>query len=331
MSYEITLGDARADIGIRNISGVCASSDEFAAQVNTVTRRLMRRGSWYKTEVLMRVCMESCRIVWPRQVGTVMGLRFCGGDIYLKNNWWAIAGYHNCGWSGGVVMRDDDTAPCYREITGNDGKYIRWNVVKRNDVGKTLRLYGFAYGGQPLQEKNAAGLWIPGITIIAAAPYAITTTLVTRITNVKIPEPLEGMSYLFQVDKDNGDLLDLAAYQPGETSPAYRVSRLANSCSIGSKTDAYGRHIRQAEALVKLQYVPALVDEDFLMLDNLDALKLGIQSLRFEEQNNDTAAQIKLALAIKELNMELRDRNPGAQTVVRVNSMSAHGTLCNPI
>lgn len=331
MSYTLTLGDARADIGIKNISGVCASSDEFAAQVNTTTRRLMRRGSWWKTEVLMRVCMESCRVVWPRQVGTVMGLRFCGGDIYLKNNWWAIAGYHNCGWSGGVVMRDDDTAPCYREITGNDGKYIRWNVVKRNDVGKTLRLYGFAYGGQPLKEKNAAGLWVPGITLIAVPPYAITTTLVTKITNVKIPEPLEGMSYLYQVDKDNGDLLDLAAYQPGETSPAYRVSRLANSCSIGSRTDAYGRHIRQAEALVKLQYVPALVDEDFLMLDNLDALKLGIQALRAEEANDDTQSQIKLALAIKELNMELRDRNPGAQTVVRVNSMSAHGTLCNPI
>lgn len=330
MAYEITLGDARNDIGIRNVSGLCASSEQFAAQVNSVTRRLLRRGSWFNTEQLMRVCYEGCRVVWPRQVGTVLGLRVpCGGSMEIKNKWWAVTGYPHGGWCGNAVMRDDDTAPCYREIISNTGKYLRWNIVKRNDVGKAMRVYGFQYGNQPLQEKNAAAQWIPGISIVAAAPYAQTTTLVTKVTQINFPETLEGMSYLYEFDPTTGAQIDLGEYQPGETSPSYRVSRV-NGSGPGY-VDGYGRCVRQAEALVKLAYVPALVDEDWLMLGNLDALKLGIQALRLEEQNDDVQAQIKISLAIKELNMELRERNPSQQTVIRTNDMSQEYCTVNPI
>lgn len=333
MAYTTTLGEARNNSSIRGISGVCADSQRFADQVNDVTRKLMRRGSWYGTEVLMRVCLEGCRFVWPRQIGTVLGIKFCHGqDIPIRNAWWSIAGVPSCGWRGSATMSDENSAPCYREITGNDGKFIKWHITKLRDVGKTIRLYGFQYGNQPLQEKNAAGAWIPGITLTAANTGAQTTIAVTKITSVKIPTAMEGMNYLYQVDQSTGDLLDLAAYQPGESSPAYRVSTLNGISSICAKVDMYGRHIRQAEVLVKLQYIPALVDEDFLMLDNLDALKLGIQSLRMEDANDDVGAQLKLALAIKELNMELRDRNPSAQTAIRTNDLSmSSACFSNPI
>lgn len=268
----------------------------------------------------MRVCFEGCRIVWPREVSTVEGLRFCrSGHIELRNAWWGIVGPAHCGWCGNVVMRDDNPSPTYREITDNDGKFIKWHIVKLNDVGKTLRLYGFQYGNQPLQEKNAAGDWIPGITLTATAAGVQSTIPVTKITSVKIPVPLQGMSYLYQVDQVTGDVLDLAAYQPGETSPSYRTSRINPINSICATTDQYGRKIRQAEALVKLRYVPALVDEDFLLISNVDALALGISALNLEQANDDAGAEIKTQKAIRELNMELRDKLPGPQTVVRVN------------
>lgn len=329
--YTLTLGDVKANLGIRNISGVCPTSDQFVEQINAVTRRLMRRGNWWQTEVLMRVCFEGCRIVWPRQVGTVMGVRFCrGGMVQLKNNWWAIAGYcgdNRWGLSADVVGRDDDTAPCYNEVTGNTGKYIRWNVVKGNDVGKTMRIYGTQYGGQPLQELNSEGKWVPGITITSARPYIQTTILVTKITGIRIQgvtdglASMEGVSYLYQVDPVTGDLFDLAVYQPGETTPDYRVTRFNNLDQICAKEDSYGRKIRQADALVKLQYIPAHEDHDFLMLSNLDAIKLGIQALRAEEANDDVQAEIKWSKSIKELNMEIRDRDPASKTVIRINDI----------
>ncbi len=330
--YELTLGEARNDPGIRAVSRFCNSSDDFAAQVNTVTRRLMRRGSFWGTEQLMRICFDGCRIVWPREVGTVEGMRFCrNGMIQLRNMWWAIAGPAPCGWRGNVVMRDDNPAPTYREITDNDGKFIKWHIVKTNDIGKTIRLYGFQYGNQPLQEKNSSGNWIPGITLTATAAGIQSTILVTKITSVKIPTPLQGMSYLYQVDQTTGDLIDLAAYQPGETSPSYRTSRISPINSICATTDQYGRKIRQAEVLVKLKFIPALVDEDFILISNLDALAMGISALNLEQANDDAGAEIKFTKAIRELNMESREKTPAMQTTILVNSISSNFPICNPI
>lgn len=331
-AYTLTLGDARNDSSIRAVSRFCNDSDAFADDVNTVTRRLLRRGSWFGTEQLMRICFEGCRIVWPREVSTVEGLRFCrSGMIQLRNAWWAIAGPAPRGWCGNVVMRDDNLSPTYREITDNDGKFIKWHIVKIRDVGKTLRLYGFQYGGQPLQEKNAAGEWIPGITLTATQAGVQTTIAVTKITSVKIPTPLEGMSYLYQVDQVTSDMIDLAAYQPGETSPSYRTSRINPINSICAHEDQYGRQIRQAEALVKLAYIPARVDEDFILVSNIDALALGISALNLERANDDDGAEIKLVKAIRELNAELREKLPNDQTVVMVNSISSNYPICNPV
>lgn len=226
-------------------------------------------------------------------------------------------------------MRDEDTAPCYNEITSNDGKYIRLSVVKANDIGKTIRLYGFQYGGQPLQELNSAGQWVPGLTLTAARPYGQTTALVTKITSVQIPVPFEGMSYLYQVDQTTSDLLDLAAYQPGEQNPQYRVSHINNVGAICAKEDSYGRKIRRAEALVKLAFIPALVDEDWMMLSNLGALAYGIQAFRFYQNSDAANGQIFEQLAIKELNMELKNRNPDEQAVIRINSIGANCAISN--
>lgn len=354
--YTLTLGDVKANTSIRNISGVCVTSEEFVEQVNQATRRLMRRGNWWKTEVLMRVCFEGCRIVWPRQVGTVMGMRFCGqgGMMQLKNNWWAVAGYRSgpgygyaygnggalgTGWYGGgpMVGFDDDTAPTYREITGNSGKYLRWSIVKATDLGKTMKVYGFQYGGQPLQELNSDGAWVPGITLTAATPYVQTTTLVTQITGIRIQgvtdglASMEGMSYLYQVDPTSGDLLDLGAYQPGETKPDYRVTKVDGICQVCAQEDSYGRKIRQAEALVKLEFIPVERDYDPVLIGNIDALRYAIMAGRAESESNWENSETLMAKAIKECNMELRDRDPDSKTAIRCNDIGGNCVIGSAI
>lgn len=337
MAYSAQLIDLRNDSGIQTVSGCCHSSQLFADQVNTATRRLMRRGGWWNTEALLKVCFVGCRIVWPRIVGTVLGVRFCRGDgIPIYNNHWAVAGYMPggcCGFDtfrGNAVMRDDNTVPCYREITGNTGHYIKYHIVKQNDVGKTIKIFGFKYGNQPLQEKDANGVWQMGLTLTATPAGVQTTELVTKITNV-VRQATEGRAWLYQVDQTTGDMIDLAMYEPQETNPVWRSSIIQNIRAIPGYTDEYDRCVRQAEALVKLQFVPAVSDNDFVMLDNRDALELGIAGLRAERAGDDVTAQTKFALAIKELNMEIRDRNPAMQTVIRTNDLSSACVFSNPI
>lgn len=331
MAYDLTLRQVR-ESSIRNVAGACVGSLDFVQMVNEVTRRLMRRGSWFNSDAILRVCTQGCDIVWPRQVSAVLGVRFCcGGEVPLRNKWWAIAGWRSCnGWRGDAVVRETDLRPCYNEIAGNDGRYVKLHIVKIQDVGKKVRIFGFQLGNQPLQELDANGNWVPGITITATQAGAQTTVLVTKITSV-IKEESQGRFFLYEVHPTTGDLRDLAMYEYDETSPAYRCSRINGINSLGFKTDSYGRHIRQMEALVKLAFIPVAEDDDFVMLSNIEALKFGIQAFKLAEANEDDLAEAKLLLAIRELNFELRDREPAMQTTIMVNSISSNCCITNPI
>lgn len=331
MAYSIQMSDVQAS-SIKNIAGFCPPADSFYEVVNEVTRRLMRKGGWWQTEVLMRLCVQGCNIVWPAQVGTVLGVRFCcGGEVPLKNNHWAIWGYKSCnGWRGDAIIRDDGTRPCTNEISGSTGKYLRYHITKIGDVGKTIRFFGFAYGNQPLQELDASGNWVMGLTLTATQTGVQSTVLATKITSI-VREATQGRSFLYEVDPTSGDLRDLAFFEPNQTNPSFRCSRINGMNSLGYKEDSYGRRIRQMEALVKLAFVPVRTPDDFVLLDSIDALKQGIAAFKLEEAGDDDAAEVKWIKAVRELNAELRDMEPGLQTVISVNSISSNATICNPI
>ena len=285
----------------------------------------------------MNLCFQGCDIVWPKQVGTVLGVRFCQGvSPLIKNNWWRVAGYAPggmdgySGWRADAVIADNGTRPCQAEITGTTGKYIKYHITTLKDVGKTIKIFGTQYGNQPIMEQDGSGNWTMGLALTATAAGVQSTMLVTKITSV-VREATQKRTWLYSVDPTSSDLQMLGQYEPEETNPAYRCSRIQNLNALPYELDDYERKIRHCTALVKLEFVPAVDDTDWVLLSNLDALKLGIQGLKLEEANDDVQAQIKFQLAIKELNMELRDRFPSGQTTVQINSIGSHFPILNPV
>lgn len=228
-------------------------------------------------------------------------------------------------------MYDIDNSPCQREISSNTGKYIKYHVVKTQDAGKTLTLYGFKYGGQPLQESDGAGGLKMGLTVHGGQT---TTILVTQITSV-VRERTEGMTYLYEVSPSDSTLRDLATYYPNETNPSYRRSRIQNYNSIGYRTDTLSdgsqRKIRKVTVLFKLEYQALVNDWDFLIIPDLDALKYGVQAYLLDEAQDYNTAEAFWQKAIKELNMEIRNKTPALETVVRINSTSSDCLILNPI
>lgn len=338
-AYQYQLQNARESTAIKNIAGVCSDSDEFVDLVHRATEKLIKRGAWFGTEVVMKMCFTGCRVVWPRYVSSVYGARFCRnggglGEIHVKNNWYSILSWPYCqagNWrSDNIVMRDAGLVPIFNEITGNTGKFLRYHVVKANDYGKTITFYGKKYGGQPLQEKNSDDQWVNGITLTAQNPIAQTTDLVTFLNQV-VREETEGMAYLYQYDPTTGDQIMLAAYDPSETNPQYRSSIIDNVASIKCHTDANGQKIRQIEALVKLEYIKATKDRDFLIIDDFTALAFAIQAIKFGEANDYENYQKYLTLAISELNFDSRNKDPGEQFVTQVRVMGSNRIVENPI
>lgn len=355
MSYNLQLINAREDSGIRNIAGVCNSGEQFADYVNRATRRLMKRGAWVGTDVLMRLCVSSCDVVFPRHVGTVLGLRLCGsGQMQIRNNWWAIAGQGNmAGWNSmygggfgygygygngfdvGAVQGyqppgvDANTVPIFNQVSGNTGKIIRYHVTNAADYGKTITLYGKKYGGQPLQQQ-VDGVTENGLTITAAYPIAQTTTLVTKIESV-VREETSSPAFLYEYDPATTKLRMLAVYEPSETNPNYRHMAIPALSCTPWMCGENGEKVWQFEALVLLQYIPVKKDNDFLLIDDLDALAMAIQSIKFDEANDPTNAEAYMKKAIRELNYEMRTKSPASQLAVTVNIAGSERMLVNPI
>lgn len=322
MPYQYTFSDAKESDEFKNISGVCGNSDEFKSILNVAMRRLIKRGGWFGSEVLMRFCIYNGCPVLPRQVAALIGTRFCNGEYEIRNHWYEIVGPH-CGDGAGFnrTITETGTAPAYSEITGELGKYIRAYPTKLEDVGKTVTLFGFDAGSQPLQEK-VGGVWRQGITLVLAAPYAQTSVLVKRITSV-VRQATQANILLYEYDTASATQRDLALYGPTETNPRYRKYSIPDFCRIptGCST-SNGVTLKTMEALVSLNFIPVVSDNDFLAIDDFDAIGLAIQSMRLEEANQDDQAELKMNKAVREMNFTERKMLPGMQTAVRVNATS---------
>lgn len=331
-AYQYTLADAQADIGIKNVSGYCSDTEQFIWQVNTVTERLIKRGNWFSTEQLGQFVIYGCDVVFPRFVGTVLGVRFCCDDFsQIQNNWFAIIGPTSChNWTSTATLRDNGMVPCFNQITSNTGKFIRYCVVKQQDYNKNITLYGKQYGAQPLQELDPDENWISGLTLTSANPFAQSTTLVTEITSVT-REATQGMAYLYQYDPTTTDLIMLAIYEPSETRPRYRRMKIIQPHGgRGGIVDSYGRCERHLEVMFKLQFIPVVAANDFLLISDFAALKLGIQALKREDAGDFSGAEKYWLSSLRELNFEDRNRSPGNQFVTKNFSLGSDRVIRNP-
>lgn len=342
MAYKSQLIDLKRST-VSTVAGVCVDSPQFVARANEVQRRLLRRGDWFDTEWLVKLCVFGRCVTWPRYVGTIKGARACDGDVgEIKNKWYSIVGgasslgrsygggnleYGGYGWFGNdLVFEDRNTVPTYNQVSGNTGRLIRYYAKYQADIGKTITIYGKKFGGEPLMHLDATdNLWKPGLILTAAAPFATSPVLVTRIDSV-IREATQGECRLYEYNPDTDLLRDLAYYEPNETNPRYRSSVISDWCNLAGCLDVttvdgvdYHRKKSVIEVICKLEHHELVNDYDFLLIDNFDAFKLGFQAVKLEEMNDDNGAEIKWLKAVKELNLQLRDKNPDSQINVAVN------------
>lgn len=325
----LCLGDIR-NSAVARISGVSANGDDFIQLVNEATRRLLKRGDWDGTIVPMFTCISygSC-VVWPRYVGQIRQLNTCNKQhVPIKNVWWDFLPYDRSlawnsnewwGWRGGAAsMVNQGRSAVFQDIMG-EGRTIRAYPESSLDTGKTITIFGEDNNGQRLMTRGV-GPWKDGITLSLKAPYVETPSYVRRIDRV-LKDLTTGPVRLYAWNSTNSVLEDVAYYEPSETNPSYIRSNLNLGCAGGRGCDGTASNNKGVVALVKLQYVPVLVDTDLVLIDNIQALKFMIQSIRCEEAQDLTNARAFLVNAVDELNQDLKDANPDTQIPVDFGSM----------
>jgi hypothetical protein len=298
---------------------------------------LMTRGNFWGTVQLMRFCIYNECLVWPRQVGTILAVNTCRGTVNVWNNWfqfahiggrqdWMNAGFTIDGFDcrGNLNLENQGTTPVYFQVPCGNNFYVRSYPAVRADVGKKITIFGIDSNGQVVRTKDSSGLWQEGVTLVNALPFASTPMRFREVTRV-VRDKTSGPGRLFYYDPDNNVLRDCAIYDPTDTAPDFRFTKIPGL--IRHRTASCANGAQQVSALVKLQFIPVENDNDLVLISNLDAIGNMIQGIRKSDGGDSAGGETDVARAVHEMNLELRDKFPQEQTPISIRPAGAVGAF----
>lgn len=303
-----TFGDIQKSRVIQ-VASADPTSDDFLSLVNSATRQLMTRGNWWGTVQPMQGCVFGNCVTWPRYVESILALDVCGHHTIPANRWYRFTqwdeqvGQWARRWrdSGSRYVTDSDgTMPVFNPIPCGHPMTIRFYVDNALDAGKTIRIYGLDSNNQPLTGARPDGTVQDGLVITLAVPYASSPMALNRIDRV-VKDVTLGRVRGYQVDT-NGVLYDLCIYEASETSPDYVRTRIPGQGCC-----------RMIMAMVKLAFVPVVFPDDLVLIENEDALRDMIISIKRKEAGDLAGSRAMEVSAFRELNYELKNRMPDEQ------------------
>jgi hypothetical protein len=329
-----TLANCKSSSRIRRIAGSCNGSQDYLDLLNDAVRMLVTRGDFYGTVRKVCACIRCGDIVWPRQVGTVLAINSCNRTVPLANHWAEFEdltrndlthywGLGNCGQINGV---QGNTVPVFSPISGSDGVagvYIRFYPTSQSDIGKTITIFGIDSNGEELRSTRSDGSIQDGIVTLLNLPFVTmngsdrNVPSMRHITRV-IKDVTDGPVYAYQYRAADNVMLDLARWESSETLPDYATTRLS-----GNYVGACAGCSPMISALVKLKHIDAIVDDDLIAIENLDAIAMMMQAIKLGDTYDPAQKRAMESEAVRELNLELRTRLPLDQIPV---SFSAFGT-----
>jgi hypothetical protein len=318
--------------GIQRSINIAACDGRFVEYVNNAQQRLSEMGQWWGTYRRIWVCLSSACVTWPREVANPQGFRICNQGIDLVNEWYefgeSVKGFDDdlCG-PPSLVERPN---ACQFLDTTALSK-IRIYPTVAADAGVKILLQGIEGNGNPIRTEVGTS-YVDGEQVTLASPFVTTTFEFAAPGLLGVQKPItKGRLNVFSVDPDSGLETKIAIWEASEVNPSYRRHWIPNMPGASSCCATTGNGCSAApecsditgEAIVRLEFIPATVDTDWLFISNLQAVACGVRAISYEEKNNQSGAEIEWARAIRILRNELEKYSPA--TLTRVN-VQPHGS-----
>lgn len=301
---------------VAKAAGVCETDERLLDYTNEAAETLLYKGKWKGTVHTFNFCVNtnSC-IVWPREIETIEAIAVCQTAINIRSEWYEfaqdgigiISPSDNC--LGQLLDRGEVVA--FDEVTGankqlavyadrNEGpnKYITLEFYDENGQWVRSDFNGSIIDGEKISIPSVAGTY----------NYTTSTVKPGGLVRVHKDETL-GVIRLYSYDTTNGALKPLAYYQPDETNPSYRSSLLpilaSGSCDQQKVT-----------VKAKARFIPVRGDDDWLMLDNLRALRLGVKAIKKEYDEKFDEAAVYMGMARQALDEQLKHHKGDGELII---------------
>lgn len=300
--------------------GTCAADmPKLASYVNEATQRLLVAGGetgWWGTwfRMVFNVATGDPYITVPRCVARLVNATVCRKPVRIQNEFYEFL-YASAGLQpetacdckppvNGLALYDRGSFPSYYDVnaTGNP-KFLRFYPSDARDNGtRRILVQGLDQNGNKLRSMDN-GFDIEGVYVTLVSPFADMAQNISRLDGIQKDISVADV-LMYEVDSVTGAQRIISRYEPSEQNPAYRRYFAngipANCCD--------GRTTTQITAMAKMEFIPVAVDQDWLLIGNIPALKLECEAVRYSEFDNpgaQTMSEAKHKKAVKILNEEL--------------------------
>lgn len=317
IDYRLSSGPSDVGLCQGDLPG-CANAVNSAQRRLLFAREAGDEGWWGSfAEVSFRgVSRSTPYFTTPRNIARVEAANVCDSPIPLNNQFVEYLQFGNgrlpktCPWMRGPAcitqMMTRDNVVTFVDPT-LDAFYIRIYAGDSADLNaaKRVLLQGIDTSGQVIYSQDGA-MEVEGIFVTLNSPFVQTPIQFSRITGIQ-KDTTSGTVQIFQVDPTTGDELALVTMEPSETVAGYRryyFNNLPRNCCNPTLPEENVR----VTAIVKLELIPVVVDTDYLLIQNLEAIIEECMAWRMSKMDDARAqqlAQVHHINAVRNLNSEI--------------------------
>lgn len=308
------------------VLGQCADNYKaLAVACNTAQQRLLiarEAGDegWWGTwaEVAFRpISRTNPYITCPREIARIERIDVCDRPVPMQNQFYEYLDFGN-GRLPKICRRRDRMA-CNAQafdrnsvITFVDQSVfpclIRIYATDPSDIGAARRvlLQGLDAANNIIYSQDGI-VQVQGIYVTIDTPFAQSPLTFNKLTGIQ-KDQTAGPIQIMQVDPTTGAETLLLTMQPTETVAGYRRYFLHNLPQNCCHTQGCVPEELRVTAIVKLELIPVIVDTDYLLLQNMEAIIEESIAVRMSEMDNMEAQQLAAvhhANAIRYLNSEI--------------------------
>lgn len=316
-----------------SVLGMCNDNIPLLAEyVNEAQRNLLYADEagdegWWGTwaEIAFNVSRSQPYVTMPRDIARLELVNACTMPVQVNNQFYEYLRFGN-----GRMPKDPGRCQCdnllqtysrnnvvtYYDMPKSP-QYLRAYITNSQDDGKRVLFQGIDNNGVTVTSEDN-DVVVQGIFVDLTTPFAQTPIQIYPITGIQKDVTI-GPVRIYAVDPDTGDETLLLVMQPSETTALYRRYFLnplpSNCCGVpGSEGQV------QVTAIAKLELIPVIVDTDYLLIQNQQAIIEECKAVRYSKIDKAEARamsrdchRIAIKLMNGELNHYIGQKDPAIQ------------------
>lgn len=259
----------------------------------------------------MQICVCDGCVTLPRDVGTVLGVDVCGQPTLLQDQWFK---YHinGPGATGGCGVITEMGQVCtYKDPS--EPAYLIAEVTSAADNNKKLRVFATDVDGKKIFTPGPNGTLQEGFLVpmvFGFSKRAPNVPPLGSIYRISRDQTKDFVKLIAIRASDGVSQCQIGEYEPSETLPQYRRIKVPHKSAV---------LIKYKKASIQLR-----TQQDFINIDNYEALRLACRAVKFRLDDKYSAAQAAEAEASRILSEETASKLPSGPRVPQIINSVFH-------